>query len=64
MIFSETSSTGAPRLPTDLLICLRVCPDARYALFAGFTVAGKTSLRSSARSSIVTRKWADHGGHA
>src|SRR6266699_4935482 len=44
MIFSETSSTGAPRLPADLLICLRVCPDAHYAPFAGFTVAGKTSV--------------------
>jgi len=30
MIFSETSSTGAPRLPGDLRLCPRVWPDSRY----------------------------------
>jgi hypothetical protein len=39
----ETSCTGAPRPPGDLLICPCVCPDDRYAANAGVTVAEKTS---------------------
>src|SRR5512135_86461 len=36
---------GAPRLSGDLRLCPRVCPDARYTQFAGFTLAGKTSMK-------------------
>ena len=35
---------GAPRFPGDLHACLRVCPDGRYAVNVGFTLAEKTSL--------------------
>ena|ERR1039457_205866 len=41
MIFSETSSTGAPRLPVDLVLCPRVFPDAPVT----HRMTGSTLLR-------------------
>ncbi len=46
VIFSETSSTGAPRLSLDLRACPRVCPDAPYITYDRLNLAEKTSVRT------------------
>ena len=44
VIFSETSSTGAPRLLLDLRACPRVCPDTPYITYDRLNLVEKTSL--------------------
>jgi hypothetical protein len=44
VIFSEISSTGAPRLSLDLRACPRVRPDARYITYGQLSLVEKTSL--------------------
>ena len=44
VIFSETSSTGAPRLSLDLRVCPRVCQDAPYITYDRLNLVGKTSM--------------------
>jgi hypothetical protein len=45
VIFSETSSTGAPRLLLDLRACPRVCPDALYITYDRLNLVEKTSMK-------------------
>jgi hypothetical protein len=51
VIFSETSSTGAPRLLLDLRACPRVCPDAPYITYDRLNLVEKTSLSAQRRAS-------------
>jgi hypothetical protein len=45
VIFSETSSTGAPRLSLDLRVCPRVCPDVPYITYDRLNLVEKTSVK-------------------
>jgi hypothetical protein len=48
---------GAPRRPGDLLLCPRVCPLARYAANAGFTLAEKTSMGQTFTIVLIVTVW-------
>ena len=60
VIFSETSSTGAPRLLLDLRACPRVCPDAPYITYDRLKLVEKTSMCALLQTGVITQRGEKH----